>query len=724
MAVMSNLYPPILKTYTPAFTINPSAAQTACKIYFDLSPYTSRTQISNAQVTVRNQNTNLSALNPNTYPTEVMILHIKENSDSSINEKYYIEIYPEDMINGEFVIDQFYKVQIRFTDVSKQTEITFPDNIHSYSPTAAWLMNNLTHFSEWSTITLIKCISLPLIQLIGYAEGGVTDIPPYVNHVSISGQLTFADEDETETLKCYRVSLFPPGSNIFTTIPIMVSEWIYTSNLVNPNAIDYEIDYEFQQAGQYTFTIEIITLSGYEYTARFNFSVQSSQEENPCNTSLRFKEDSENGRNMFKIIWPATQDSERKDMDEDGYINIKHQDPEEENGENNNEESNLNNLNEGHNSNDNPPFSGTGRIVIRRADNKDNFTAWNDLYFFSFNGAQSIEEKWEDYTIESGIWYKYGIQEINENGQRSQMKFMDPVMQLFDDAFLTISGKQLKIKFNPQVSSFKQIISESKTETIGSKYPFIKRNAEIGYKQFPLSGLISSAMDETGLFTDKEIIYQNENILSLYDTFNKNNNIPVWRDFIYEKFFRDKVMDFLHADNIKLFRSPTEGNILVKLMDINFQPNQTLGRMLYSFSGTAYEIDACNLINFEKYGILVKGEKPVITGTTYVPVQRIFVITTPDQFPQPGETDVLYVYERQLYIWSAEQECYLLISIPFWNEDTPAPIEIDPGETSLLFHQGLYTNGTNVLYQYNGQTHTMNPISEPTFNQIFFESGE
>jgi len=47
-------------------------------------------------------------------------------------------------------------------------------------------------------------------------------------------------------------------------------------------------------------------------------------------------------------------------------------------------------------------------------------------------------------------------------------------------------------------------------------------------------------------------------------------------------------MDFLYEDNVKLFRSVPEGNILVKLMDISFSPNQTLGRLVYSFSCTAY----------------------------------------------------------------------------------------------------------------------------------------
>ena len=50
------------------------------------------------------------------------------------------------------------------------------------------------------------------------------------------------------------------------------------------------------------------------------------------------------------------------------------------------------------------------------------------------------------------------------------------------------------------------------------------------------------------------------------------------QSFVYEKFFRDKVREFLQNSNVKLFRSPTEGNFLVKLMNVNYSPNQSLGR--------------------------------------------------------------------------------------------------------------------------------------------------
>ena len=55
-----------------------------------------------------------------------------------------------------------------------------------------------------------------------------------------------------------------------------------------------------------------------------------------------------------------------------------------------------------------------------------------------------------------------------------------------------LSGtKQLKLKFDFQISSYKTNISESKTDTIGSKYPFIRRNGNMYYRSFPITGTIT-----------------------------------------------------------------------------------------------------------------------------------------------------------------------------------------------------------------------------------------
>jgi len=41
------------------------------------------------------------------------------------------------------------------------------------------------------------------------------------------------------------------------------------------------------------------------------------------------------------------------------------------------------------------------------------------------------------------------------------------------------------------MNSFKNDIPEQKVETIGSKYPFIFRNGNVYYKEFPIGGLLS-----------------------------------------------------------------------------------------------------------------------------------------------------------------------------------------------------------------------------------------
>jgi len=57
--------------------------------------------------------------------------------------------------------------------------------------------------------------------------------------------------------------------------------------------------------------------------------------------------------------------------------------------------------------------------------------------------------------------------------------------------FLSDKDRILKIRFNPKMNSFKNNIPEQKIETIGSKYPFIFKNGNVHYKEFPIGGLLS-----------------------------------------------------------------------------------------------------------------------------------------------------------------------------------------------------------------------------------------
>jgi hypothetical protein len=50
------------------------------------------------------------------------------------------------------------------------------------------------------------------------------------------------------------------------------------------------------------------------------------------------------------------------------------------------------------------------------------------------------------------------------------------VLVEFEHSFLYDGQKQLKIKYNPKVTSFKDTLLETKTNTLGGKFPFFFRN--------------------------------------------------------------------------------------------------------------------------------------------------------------------------------------------------------------------------------------------------------
>ena len=332
-------------------------------------------------------------------------------------------------------------------------------------------------------------------------------------------------------------------------------------------------------------------------------------------------------------------------------------------------------------------------------------------------------------------------------------------MLYFEDMFLTGHNKQLKLEFNPTVSSFKRNVVESNTVTIGNKYPFIKRNGYTYYRSFPISGLISSEMDEDNIFTSREELLHGKDNIELYDDYNKKNKIPSNYDFTYEREFREKVEEFLMDNTVKLFRSPTEGNILVKLMDINFQPNQTLGRRLSSFSATAYEIDESTIANYSKYGIQSLGAYQVHIAypKTYfgqvqqkIDANKDVLQLLEEKYQQRAEVgyeihvdsldylrieiedDPYLIYDKGAGPYIAEPETFATLAAAAQPQFTyrgylvyinHMPIVINPDGIYELTNEGVEITSlyfpvpTNINLDYNAnisQTHTDNPsTSDP-----------
>jgi hypothetical protein len=82
-----------------------------------------------------------------------------------------------------------------------------------------------------------------------------------------------------------------------------------------------------------------------------------------------------------------------------------------------------------------------------------------------------------------------------------------------------------------------------------------------------------------------------------------------------ERKFREKVEEFLNDFSYKLYKSPTEGNIVIGLLNISLTPDKTLGRMTCTFTGTAYEVLENTIENLNEVGIINIGEFTTLSSS-------------------------------------------------------------------------------------------------------------
>lgn len=614
----SNLYPPIIDSFMPAFVINEDNPN--CIVKFQLSDMNTLSQINeNAiQVILKNQKNNVNSLNKNGgntgAPAGVMFKTIKESDEDGI---YYIEINPEnDLIDREFYQDELYKLQIRFTS----SDLTISDET---IPDAAWINENLDRFSEWSTVCLLKRISNPSIKLSSFRQEEEVlyyDSP----FLKLNEDLSFSSTKENEYLSHYWVELYScPEYNAQDDNIILIekSDVIYNSEETFLNKIKYNFKYALasnrsELERNYKLKIYIVTNNLYSETFEYDF-IASAVNGLEIETNFQIAPDPDQGRIgvTFSITGPN-----------------------------------------GVTFNTIPTYSGQSLnyASIFRTSNKSKFIVlenkevaeWEEIgkikmYDIDFAINSQTDRistvTFYDNTIESGVFYQYGLLLTDENETVNSIfaenlkdvvigtiEFQDnetgetsstpqivqkPVFDScdFDNIFINSQLKQLKLQYDSRINSYKRTVTETKIETLGSRYPFVRRNSATNYKQFNLGGLISFHTDDNNIFlTEKEIYGGMDDFVELYNEYNLTHNINPYNDYVKEREFREKVLDFLSAGEIMLLRTPTEGNVLVRLMDLNITPNQSLNNHICNFTATAIEIDEASFENYYKYNIYEK----------------------------------------------------------------------------------------------------------------------
>ena len=210
-----------------------------------------------------------------------------------------------------------------------------------------------------------------------------------------------------------------------------------------------------------------------------------------------------------------------------------------------------------------------------------------------------------DLNVSYGIKTHYVIMLDNQAYRKSLNAYIQ-----YEDIFLSDKDNILKIKFNPKISNYKNFLQESKIDTIGNTYPIFARNQAIQYKIFNIEGLLSSE-------SEVDILSQYRfNDINLNNTYRKktpqhsgteddiSNDIDTSDLWVKERLYREKVFAWLNNGKPKLFKSPSENNTIVRLLNINLTPVSELGRKIYSFSCQAIELDSLNTINCQKYNLV------------------------------------------------------------------------------------------------------------------------
>ncbi len=247
------------------------------------------------------------------------------------------------------------------------------------------------------------------------------------------------------------------------------------------------------------------------------------------------------------------------------------------------------------------PLNETSEFQVMRVANIEQIieseTKSCDILIGTIKGTEVLY----DYTVEHGETYEYYL--LDNVSRRVSLNTAITVD--FEDLFLTDYDetnekiRQLRVKYNPKVSSLKTVIQETKTDTIGGKFPFFFRNGNIGYKEIPISGLLETGIDEQGMFaaaaTGSDSQFRGTTAASA-----KKEQINI---IARERKFKLAVEKWLRNGKAKLFRSGPEGSYIVRLMNVSLSPNDTLGRRLHTFSSTGYEIKDATIEEYKEMGL-------------------------------------------------------------------------------------------------------------------------
>ena len=628
--LINTLFPPIVSTFMPAFEGE------SVKIYFSYSPFSTKDSANILQVSIVNQKNNQNAL---VDTTGVLFFScVDQESYSCVKydkekQLYYVEVFESQIKNG-FLPEQYYKVQLRLDSGNLENalsfcKVTISDKEIPQKTTYLTAAVSSGTLSEWSSVCLIKKIYSPVLKINLFTDelgNNLQDLPSfYEGYIPLIGSVLYKESNgkSSEKIQEFQVKVFNDQNQL-----IFSGDTIYPEK---ENEITYYLNTQNFSLGEssstniYKILISVVTSSLFSFDKELSFQLNEAtlpeSEYQPFDpdtnsTVIQVNLDHTSGIASFKIK------------------NIL-------------------------------PLQGT--LHIRRTSSKSNFTKWED--FKKIKIKNFLDEEIQDNTISPLVWYKYSYQYQNAQGtyfpaQETKLFFAD-----FESSSLIQGDRQLNLLYNCSLSNYKQASSRTKVDTLGGQYPLFSENAILNYKQFSLSGTISSESDFNQIFLKKEQYFKSETF-DEYKNYLLNNKIssivrndvdpsPISslniakttvNDWLWEREFREEAIKWLNNGEPKLFRSISEGVVPVILTDINLSPKNELNRMLYDFSATAYQVgDGDSVKDLIKLKILDYDDTDY-SSNDY------------SEKEEPNEEVSQILKPGQLFNFSSEEEIFSLIS--------------------------------------------------------------
>ena len=648
---------------------------TSPRIYFSISPFNTAADISRVHISLVNQTTNENAL------TDATGILLSEGLQYDTNVGMYYVVIPVNHVkNGTnstgWNYNQFYKLQLRFDSYDGDGVLNNSD----------YFISHLAYFSEWSEIHLLRPILQPqvLLRTFDTTDGSVT---PAFNRglIPISGKLYFGNDnysDETETLQSYYIEILTRESED----SVMTGETVYTGGNVDPNTISYNLDLtslDTDITAEFVMRLHLTTSNNYQMIQDYDFNIADYTTEDTWDPDITVSLDNENGIATIHVT-------------------------------------NINTV--------------FGTVYVRRSSSVSNFKDWESIWEETTAGTTDITI--EDNTVGSGIWYRYSVQLENTAGAMTSIRMSDVIFPDFYTAILSRGDKQIGILYNYQISSYKPVVNRQKMDTIGGKYPKFAENAAMNYIQFSISGMISAQEDENNLFMNEEDYYGD--MYQNYTIYNDEQGINENYNYLWERAFRQELVKWLNDGEPKLYRSKTEGLMVVMLTDINLTPNKTLSRRLYDFSATVYEIQDGNslelLDSLGIYDVHYKDENKQTSGgdepiaPEYVEVQKLgqlYSETVNDMVS--GRTDIVAntIMARLIQRYSGVQsdkdpaEGYLK-NVKIWFESKPHMFIQTAGGLQLVTDISQYSEDERKRIQLGYSFEVNNQGTAPTDTLVFF----